>query len=474
MSRRIAGIALVALVAGGLIAEAARRVAVGGAQPGDRTPPYVAPVLAMTMRVRGVFEGFDAAGRPVIAVPPRVAPARVLGPGRPLHGGPVSAALAAPGPVVRPIDEVVVRMRAGSAAAAVPRGMERRGRCDGPGGPVHVLRAPGGLAAPLLETLVATNAVEVLEPNYRFALTGPTDGDPLYAQQWALERIHARAAWRCVRESPVPIAIVDSGIMDHPDVLPSIAAGYDTVECDADPHSHVQHGTRVASIIGAVKDGAGMTGVLHRAHLMPVRAFAEADSGFACPSPDEPCADVCRVVAAIDWAVANGARVINASWAERGADSRVLRDAIARAEHVLFVVSAGLFGLDLDTDPRPNYPAAWGRTMDNVLTVMQSTRRDGPQGSFGRAAVHLAAPGQAILTTFGTAGHRTASAVSFAVPFVTAAAALAWSTPDYRHLTPKALRQLLIDHARPLPDFADRCQAGGVLDIGFLGETCSS
>ncbi|MCW5892041.1 MAG: S8 family serine peptidase [bacterium] len=303
--------------------------------------------------------------------------------------------------------------------------------------------------------------------------------DPLVAKQWGLKRIGAPRAWTRASQSEVPIAIIDTGIMEHPAIVASLGPErYNALtrenEADADGKAH---GTKIASIMAAAWDGKGIMGVMNGARLLPVRAFTieNARDEFACPRPHEPCSRVLELVDAIRWAVEHGARVINASWGQRGANSRVLRDAIAAAQdRALFVVAAGHGRIDLDDDEaRPFYPAAWGNELPNVLTVMQTNEADEPEGPYGKTRVHLAAPGIQIWTTDGSAGYDVVSGTSFATAFVSAAAALTWSRPAFSSHTPEQLRALLVDRAArfPRPSLAGKCRAGAVLDIGFLAET---
>jgi subtilisin family serine protease len=311
--------------------------------------------------------------------------------------------------------------------------------------------------------------------------------DPLAKYQWGLRRIGAPRAWKCGDTSDVPIAIIDSGIMPHPEVRASIVRQHNVLDGNPDDGDArgKSHGTKVASIIAADWDGQGIMGVLSRAPLMPVRAFALAGEGdrFVCPPPDKPCPDrVDALVRAIAWAVANGARVINLSWGQRGANAAALRNAIAGArDKALFVVAAGSGAVDLDHDAQPFFPAAWSSDLPNVLTVVQTNSKDEPLGPYGEHRAQLAAPGVEICTTNGAEGYTIMSGTSFATAFVSAAAALTWGKDEYKDLTPAQLRALLIDQARlareknppPKNPLAGKCEAEAVLDIGFLGELCS-
>src|SRR5207244_2056807 len=96
---------------------------------------------------------------------------------------------------------------------------------------------------------------------------------------------------------------------------------------------------------------AGRAGI----RLMALKALDSGDSGSAE-----------TIAAALRYAIANGARVVNVS-VNGHSPSQALQDAIAAARDagVLVVASAGNAGSDLDQEP--SYPAAYPD--DNVITV---------------------------------------------------------------------------------------------------------
>ncbi len=122
------------------------------------------------------------------------------------------------------------------------------------------------------------------------------------------------------------VAVIDTGAsIDHPDLEANIWAdpvealngidddldavaddlhGYDFVNDDAEPDDDQGHGTHVAGTIGAVGDnGIGITGVSWDVGLMPLKAGDE-EGELA----------LFDVLEAMEYAVAHGARVVNASY----------------------------------------------------------------------------------------------------------------------------------------------------------------
>ena len=247
--------------------------------------------------------------------------------------------------------------------------------------------------------------------------------DPLFAGLWGLQKIDAPEAWDLNTGSrSIVVAVIDTGVAyGHPDLAPNLWAnddppgggdedgngkvddthGWDFVQDDATPLDYNGHGTQVAGTIGARgNNGLGVTGASWGVSIMPLRAGNAA--GVFSPS---------AVAAAIAYACAEGAEVVNGSFALPGSDpaleSAVTSPACAQT---LFVFAAGDAAADLELtgaghDSYPcelhRSPAAGGVFAANVLCVAGSDEGDAlaPAASFGATAVHLAAPGSGIVST---------------------------------------------------------------------------
>ena len=140
------------------------------------------------------------------------------------------------------------------------------------------------------------------------------------------------------------------------------------------------HGTAVSSIAAAATNGVAMAGVAPGANLMAVRWLIVGK----CDTLD-------YAIDAIDYAIDNGADVINASWGGNQ-NSAFLEDAIQRANSagVLIAAAAGNAGTTT-----PFYPAA--SSAANVVSV-GALAPDGNLASFSNRGswVDIAAPGHAI------------------------------------------------------------------------------
>ena len=351
-------------------------------------------------------------------------------------------------------------------------------------------------------------AISIVEPNYLLSSSDLVPNDPMFPQQWGMNndgQVHPIAdpppdavsgaagadanvepAWDLTQGSPdVVIAIIDTGVdITHPDLAPNVwvnpaeiagngidddgngfvddVNGWDFVDDDNLPVPGNPHGTHVAGIVAAKNnDGVGVAGVCPACRIMPVRAGD--DKGRF--SED-------AVLAAIHYAVDNGASIINMSFGGP-AWSALQRQAIQDAGDagVLTVVSAGNEGANNDkllVDRRtilsPDYPASYD--LPTIVSVAASTDQD-QYGfatgcalstnsadrcfftNFGHDSVDLAAPGVDILSTFPDGEYETEDGTSMAAPFVTGAAGLIESLhPDYSPVDVK--NALLNSAARPL------------------------
>jgi len=277
----------------------------------------------------------------------------------------------------------------------------------------------------------------MLAPAAAARAKAPAD-DPLVKRQLHLDRsgVDARRSWATTRGGPVVVAVIDSGVdLGHPDLAANawtnsreVAAngvdddangrvddvhGWDFFGQDADPGDENGHGTHVAGVLAARgRNGIGVSGVAQKAQIMALRVLGADNRG----APG-------NVAAALRYAVANGARVVNVSLTTaRPAPALDAAIAEADAAGVLVVVSAGNEHTDLDATP--SYPAC--STSPNVVAVAATTRSGALAefSNFGASCVDLAAPGEDILATHAGGGYKTRSGTSAATAQVSGAAVL--------------------------------------------------
>lgn len=304
-----------------------------------------------------------------------------------------------------------------------------------------------------IAALEADPAVLVAEPD-GWSEPQAVPDDPLFGQLWGLRNpggafgvagfpapragadIDVLGAWlRTVGTPSTVVAVIDSGYrFGHPDLGPVawtnadeidgngeddddngfvddrrgydfIGANGDSPTTDDDPSddnfASGGHGIHVAGTVGAKGDnGVGVVGVAQDVRIMPLRVCSYRPSGLGgCLHSS--------IVAAINYAGANGARAANISLGG-GSFSQTMVNALAANSQTLFVVSAGNDGIDAEAvhqypctyrptvDADPPVPGA----VDNVVCVAATDQRDALASfsNYSAVGVDLGAPGTETLS----------------------------------------------------------------------------
>lgn len=245
----------------------------------------------------------------------------------------------------------------------------------------------------------------------------------------------------------VTVAIVDTGVADHPDLV--IAGGANTVmhedPDDYGDNGHGGHGTHVAGIVAARgTPPTGIRGVAPGVTLRSYRVFGQ-NSGRA---------DSFAIAKAVDLAVAEGCDLINMSFSGSMADP-VIKAAVddARVGGSVCIVAAGNDGRKSVRFPASEEMAvavsAMGRKgtfpsgtaeMDDIAAPYgsDSTEFIAAFSNIGRA-IDLTGPGVAIISTV-PGSYAEISGTSMACPAVSGAAARAVAGSDVLSMPRDAAR----------------------------------
>ena len=356
---------------------------------------------------------------------------------------------------------------------------------------------PGTSVRDAIAALRASGLYEFVEPDYlRVAQVLPNDAR--LTEQWSLNNtgqssgtpdadIDAPEAWDASNDaSTVIVAVIDSGVRaTHEDIAGNLWRNSGEIAGngrDDDGNGYVDdvnginsmvlsgssgggtptddngHGTHVAGIIGAVgNNGRGISGVAWRVQIMALKFLGSDGRGSISDAAE-----------CIDYAIANGARVINASYGALSTGqgpSQTEISAIQRARDaaIVFVAAAGNDGLNLDV--ARTFPATYA--LENIVTVGNSTRLEdiATSSNTGSGAVDLFAPGSEILSLSQTSdsAYIVRSGTSMAAPHVTGAVALVRAR--YPEFTYRQAINRILRSVDPVAKYSGRVQTGGRLNL---------
>ena len=202
--------------------------------------------------------------------------------------------------------------------------------------------------------------VNIVQPNYQYQIAF-TPNDGLYSFQWNLAQINIPAAWDTDQTAPtyggdpgVIVAVIDTGVAyenyeaygQAPDLSSTrFIAGYDFINNDAHANDDQGHGTHMTGTIAqSTNNGNAEAGIAFNSTIMPIKVMNQTGSGTTE-----------TVSQGIDFAVAQGAKVINLSLTAT-TDDPIFKASIdaALASNVIIVAAAGNDGTGT-----VSYPAAY-------------------------------------------------------------------------------------------------------------------
>ncbi|MCC3531633.1 MAG: S8 family serine peptidase [Microcoleus sp. PH2017_22_RUC_O_B] len=304
-----------------------------------------------------------------------------------------------------------------------------------------------------------------------------SDVPDLGGDEWGRDLIKAPEVWaKGLTGDGIVVAIIDSGVdYNHPDLTGNVWSnggetgvdaagrnkasngvdddgngfvddfrGWDFANNDNDPMDDNNHGTHISGLVAAKKDGVGITGTAPTAKIMPLKILNSAGVG-----------QIRDEINAINYAVANGAKIINVSFGGQQFNEQELSAIRAAESKGVVVVSAA----GNDARPEVDYPGKFatevgitvGAVTRNGLFAAYSNRAGSdtisyfvaPGGDGGRAdagdvysTVALSQPGVPYGYLAGT---------SMGVPHVSGAIALMLQANP--SLTPAQIKQILAETA---------------------------
>ena len=401
-------------------------------------------------------------------------------------------------------DQIIAKVRPGFGRGEVVRIAEKIG-----GVPAQNPFAPDSWLVGLAPELDAvpdalevfsreTRTIDFAEPNFLMR-SSATPNDPRYTDNsiWHLPRISAPTAWDSnPGAGNITVAVIDTGVRyTHEDLAANMWVnpgetpgngidddrngyvddihGIDEFANDGNPMDESGHGTHVAGLIGAVgNNGRGVSGVAWNGiRIMALRFIGETGS----TSDNVRC---------IDYAIAKGAKILNASYgsgssSNTGSNSEAAAIYRAQQAGAIMVAAAGNDGTN--NDAQPFFPASHVEyverlfprrvyALNNILSVGATDRNDSKAGfsNFGAASVDIMAPGVEMWSTTNAANNSYGSGqgTSFAAPV--ASGAFAMLRASFPNDSVSQLMQKMRAGVDAVPALNGVCATGGRLNLAKI------
>jgi hypothetical protein len=243
-----------------------------------------------------------------------------------------------------------------------------------------------------------------------------------------------------------------NGIDDDGNGYVDDVRGWNFVNASNAPMDDDEHGTHVAGIVlGVTQDILATPLTAAKIRIMPLKFLGSGGSGSTSDA-----------IAAIYYAVRNGANVINNSWG--GASySQSLHEALAYAygNRVTIVAAAGNYSANNDVTAiyPSNYP------IPSLISVSATSDSDNLASfsNYGRSNVHVAAPGVGILSSVPGNSFKYMSGTSMAAPFVSGMAAMIFR--EASNLTGYQVKGIITSTINPITSLSSKNSSGGRVNI---------
>lgn len=369
----------------------------------------------------------------------------------------------------------------------------------------HLILAPLNNACPIpIDLLKPHSAISQINYNHLLANRAEPD-DPFLADQWALDKINARAAWELSQggknynNDDIVVAVIDNGFdIDHEDLADNIWVNKEEVPDDGidndgngyiddinganvstENGTHVirDHGTKVCGVLGAKgNNNLGISGIAWDVKMMLISG---QDSPFS----------EANVIEAYSYAKtarkkyndsdgAEGAFIVatNSSWGLdfQWVDSFPLWCEVyddLGAEGILSIAATSNSSIDIDV--LGDMPGTC--SSDYLVMVTNIDQSNTVLGGIGAQHVDIAAPGFELMTTSPGDIYREFGGTSAACPQVSGAVALSYSMPcnlftdqeikDNPGAVALKIKSNLLEHAFSISDMEGNSTSGGMLDL---------
>ncbi len=242
---------------------------------------------------------------------------------------------------------------------------------------------------------------------------------------WGVQRIEAPAVWENATGKDVIVGVIDTGISpSHPDLRDAVVDGFNAINGSA-YYDDNNHGTYVASVISARRNGIGIVGVAPESKLCAIKAMNKDGRGY-----------ISDVIEGCQYALNKGIKVINMSLGS-GHKSIALHETIdvLTKNNVITIVASGNEG-----KPDIYYPAG-----DNVTISVGGSDINDKRAEWSNYGSKLKengvlAPGDWVMVANRSGKWQRVSGTSISTPHVTGIVALMMEKGYYE---PEIIRRLI-------------------------------
>ncbi len=278
---------------------------------------------------------------------------------------------------------------------------------------------------------------------------------------YGVRMVGAPLEWHETMGENVKVGIIDTGIdTDHPELKGRLRDGINTVN-GADVEDENGHGTHIAGIIAAEKNGIGVVGVAPKADLYVAKAFSgDGTSNFS------------SIEKAINWMIDKKVNIVNMSFSST-AGGKVYTELIRKLHRngISVICAAGNEGEHGDNTI--GYPARFPETV--AVSAVDINKHIASFSSKGTSA-EICAAGIDVYSTYLNGGYAVLSGTSMAAPIISGAVALLQGKGMLRYgrwLSPEEVRLLLNIYTENISGCTGRDNSSGygIFSFGRFSES---